>query len=411
MEKLLLLADDFTGALDTGVQFAAKGLRTSVIADASYDFSRTDPHVQVMVVDTETRHMEAREAYDVVYRTVKGGMQAGFRNIYKKTDSALRGNVGSELAAAYDASGAAVLSFIPAFPKMNRGTRQGIHYIDGVPVAQSVFGKDPFDPVTESDVTKIISAQTTVPVSSIAKGQEEYPAAGIRVFDADTDEDLALISQRLGETGMQLSAGCAGFARFLAEYMVPSGETLESVSVPEFFVACGSVNPVTLAQMKYAEGCGFTHIHLKPVQKLEPQWLDTAECDECVAQWLKQAKSGRFILDVNDPEGCTDTADYAHEKGYTVSDMRVRIAAQVGGIMKKMLDGGLMATILCTGGDTLLATTSRLGISELVPIREVAPGSVLMEITYQGRKYPIISKSGGFGVKELFGQLADELQA
>ena len=33
MGKLLLIADDFTGALDTGVQFAARGAATSVVTD------------------------------------------------------------------------------------------------------------------------------------------------------------------------------------------------------------------------------------------------------------------------------------------------------------------------------------------------------------------------------------------
>ena len=69
---------------------------------------------------------------------------------YKKTDSALRGNIGAELSAALDGSGAGVLSFLPAFPRMNRTTAAGIHYIDGIPAAKSVFGQDPFNPVKES---------------------------------------------------------------------------------------------------------------------------------------------------------------------------------------------------------------------------------------------------------------------
>ena len=33
MVKLLIIADDFTGALDTGVQFAARGAKTRVVVD------------------------------------------------------------------------------------------------------------------------------------------------------------------------------------------------------------------------------------------------------------------------------------------------------------------------------------------------------------------------------------------
>ena len=36
MVKLLIIADDFTGALDTGVQFAARGAATRVITDPAF---------------------------------------------------------------------------------------------------------------------------------------------------------------------------------------------------------------------------------------------------------------------------------------------------------------------------------------------------------------------------------------
>lgn len=41
MILLLIIADDFTGALDTGVQFAAHGVSTRVIVDPEVDFPLT----------------------------------------------------------------------------------------------------------------------------------------------------------------------------------------------------------------------------------------------------------------------------------------------------------------------------------------------------------------------------------
>ena len=38
MEKLLIIADDFTGALDTGIQFAAYGARTEIMTDTDMEF-------------------------------------------------------------------------------------------------------------------------------------------------------------------------------------------------------------------------------------------------------------------------------------------------------------------------------------------------------------------------------------
>ena len=53
MLLLLILADDFTGALDTGVQFAACGIPTRVVVGEQVDFAAND--AAVLVVDTETR--------------------------------------------------------------------------------------------------------------------------------------------------------------------------------------------------------------------------------------------------------------------------------------------------------------------------------------------------------------------
>jgi len=413
MGKLLMIADDFTGALDSGVQFAVRGARTCVVTDPLYDFSQAGKDVQTLVLDAETRHLTPEAAYRVVFRAVRDALGAGFSHIYKKTDSALRGNVGAELAAVLDAAGADRLAFLPALPKMNRVTRGGVHYIDGVPVAESVFGQDPFEPVTASPVAEIIGAQTQKAVVLHGLEDAEECRPGIQVYDAETDEDLLRIGKRLGREGLTLTAGCAGFAPVLAELLDLRGAPPAMPKLaPVFFVTCGSVNPVTLRQMDAAEAAGFPRIHLTPVQKLEPSWLETADCAASMASWLEAAgREKRFILDVNDPAGRSDTADYAREHGLTTEDLRLRISGQLARLVQRLLDGGLDATILCTGGDTLLALMRAVGTAELTPVGELAAGAVLTDFVYQGKSYHIISKSGGFGEPDLFCELARSITA
>lgn len=74
-----------------------------------------------------------------------------------------------------------------------------------------------------------------------------------------------------------------------------------------------------------------------------------------------------------------------------------------------MLDGGLDATILCTGGDTLMALTRAVDVAELTPVCELDTGAVLTDFTYHGKIYHIISKSGGFGEPDLFIRLAESI--
>lgn len=63
--KLLILADDLTGALDSGVQLSRKGDKVLIRTDIHHVFENTD--ADVLVVDTETRHIPAEDAYRIVY--------------------------------------------------------------------------------------------------------------------------------------------------------------------------------------------------------------------------------------------------------------------------------------------------------------------------------------------------------
>ena len=78
MVRLLIIADDFTGALDTGVKFAEEGAVTKVVAGTGWDLNRMENEApEVLVVNAETRHLAAGEAYQVVYRIVKKAKDAG----------------------------------------------------------------------------------------------------------------------------------------------------------------------------------------------------------------------------------------------------------------------------------------------------------------------------------------------
>ena len=48
MLELLIIADDFTGALDTGVQFAGEGAETRVVTDRNYDYCAVEAGIQVL---------------------------------------------------------------------------------------------------------------------------------------------------------------------------------------------------------------------------------------------------------------------------------------------------------------------------------------------------------------------------
>lgn len=407
MITLLIIADDFTGALDTAVQFAARGVGTCVMTDADCDLEQCGEDAAVLVVNTGSRHMTPAAAYTAVFEIVRRAKRACIPYIYKKTDSALRGNVGSELAAAMDAAGADRLPFVPAFPQMNRVTRAGVHYVDGVPVAESVFGGDPFEPVRFSKVSEILAQQTEKTTFLCASGSEQMRQPGIYVYDAENCDDLACVARCLGTERLHLAAGCAGFASALADVMGVCGCQCRNRSVPApLMVFCGSMNPVTVRQLDRAERAGFPRIRLTPAQKLDMSWLDTPEGERELARWQELTARKRLcIVDVNGAESEeTDRASW--QMGIPEHDIRDHIASNLGKLIRRLLDSGLEATLMCSGGDTLLALFRSLNVTKLTPVCELETGVVLARFAYGGRQYHIISKSGGFGGEDLLCRLA-----
>lgn len=415
MVFLLVIADDFTGALDTGVQFTTQGVRTEVVADCSVDFNDYD--TDVLVIDAETRHLSPQDAFNTVSELVKKACAAGVSYIYKKTDSALRGNIGAELEAVLKASGQERLAFLPAFPQINRVTRNGVHYIDGVEVSASHFGKDPYEPVKNSSIEKIIAEQSQVTVCNISETYQVSDSdKGILVFDAQTKEELFEQGVKaVTQKHFNLLAGCAGFAEFLPQLLgiKPCLEKKLPKLSSKFLVVCGSVNPITVSQLNYAQKSGFARVALTPEQKLKLSFLESKEGVKLL-QDLTQAVADNdlFIIESNDAGavGNTPTKDYAKAHGLSMDDIRERISMTMGYIAKVILDGRIPLTMLLTGGDTLLKCLKCAGVNKLEPICELEKGVVLAAFTYLGVKVYVITKSGGFGSEDLLVKLSSFLK-
>ena len=421
--KLLIVADDLTGGLDTGVQFTRQGITVRVVVDPDPSGKWTRTAAQVLVAVSETRHMPPGDAYETVYRIISAGRQAGIPYFYKKTDSALRGNIGAELGAALKASGAEVLSFLPAYPAMNRVTVEGCHLIDGVPAAQSVFGRDPFNPVVESDVRKLVASQTDTPVTC-----DERCGKGILIVDAQSDEDLRTAGERLFTKGyLSVSAGCAGFAAFLPDLLgLDRGEVPDSYDLGDgLLVISGSLNPVTMRQIRFAQKRGFVRICPKPGQEElfrngvgqsgeKPASLRCAGSSAaqnagpsailwCGEKWV--------ILDSSEIDpGEEAFRDYMRGKGMDSGEPRILIAAYLAEILAEIEDS-VEGTVMIVGGDTLLSCLRRLGCRDLEPLAELFPGVVLSRYRAGGKEKLLISKSGGFGKESLLADLQEMMKA
>lgn len=415
MIKLLIIADDFTGALDTGIQFVKKGIETRVIIGTELDGLLPSCPAQVLVVDSETRPMAPGEARRVVARIVRQALEAGVEVIYKKTDSALRGNVGSELSGVLEGAAGKRIYYIPAFPDVNRITRKGVHYIDGIKLEDSGFGRDPFDPVTCSYIPDILAGQTDIPVTVVERSQKIPAASGgqeILVFDVSENEDIRERAAQLKALGeLCLLAGCAGFAAFLPEALGLTGTYGRQIFRTDcFLAACGSLNPITKRQVEYARDNGFYRRNLLPGEKLQPGYYETAggrRLMDDLAVRLREEK--RVVTDTFDLEGQESVAEYTARMGIDRDTVRFSISGCYGKIVKYLFEQDLDMTVLMTGGDTLMGFMKEIGVNQISPVAEVGQGTVLSRLHWEGRVLQVISKSGGYGETDVLVRAADRV--
>ena len=138
--KVLILADDLSGAADCAAPFAARGLRTVVTLGDPRGVDDAD----VVSIDADTRRLLPEQAGEEVARLVRTHAQGAGQLLYKKIDSTLRGHIGVEVAAALRElrrfTPEAQLLVAPAFPKQGRVTIGKQQYSNGIRVDANLPG-------------------------------------------------------------------------------------------------------------------------------------------------------------------------------------------------------------------------------------------------------------------------------
>lgn len=385
MTSFGIIADDLTGAMDTGVQFSRIGLRTILYLGLA---SVNDAHV--VVLDTESREDPPKVAYEKVRaaaRLLKG------RVIYKKVDSTLRGNIGYELDGVMDELSLRRALVTPAFPANSRTTFAGQQLVNGLPLCESHFSKDPLCPTTDH-IPTLLEAQSVRSVGHIALDIVDQGTAALKeeierredellVIDAVKDAHLlsiATVAARLGTSC--LICGSAGLARALPlgfGFERQKGLFPDQPRAEPVLVIAGSCHQVTLRQIDTAVthlGAALIEIDLHRIEATRDQAL---------------AEANRFLSDGKDVIITTILESYLPERSQA-------IAIGLGNLAAEIAQGESLSGLVLTGGSTAFSTCRALGVVTIELREEVAPGipaGTVLEGERKGIK--LVTKAGGFG--------------
>jgi len=385
MIRLVIIADDFTGAMDTGVQFVKQGIATMVTSRLDIDLKKFSPSIEVLAVNTNSRHDDPEVAGQKVKKIIKKITESNVDYIYKKTDSALRGNVGIELEMVWRETKVEQLPFVPAYPMNNRVTVEGCQYVDGLPVNLSKAGQDIFTPVDSAIIAEIIHKQSKIPVTHTSFWRNTPSLKGVCVYNASSNEELERIGQTL-KSGNQISvtAGCAGFAEYLPEILELNKTCIKlSVRGGNILIVSGSVNEIAIRQVEHMCKSGIQVVTLADMD-------EKADLDRI----LKSAEKGMQGQGVFIVESVNNVNQVDQRKEWLQGN-RTAAMDKIAAIVKVIMEKITVETLFVTGGDTLKRIMDELNLDGIIPNFELIPGIVFGNVN--GINLQIISKSGGFG--------------
>ncbi len=361
--NILLLADDLTGACDSGLEFLKTGCSVSVRfppPEADLPVTAAD----VTAISTATRNLTADEATNRLQRLTQL-QHSSTPTLFQKVDSAGRGNAGAEMLAIMQMSGRDGVVYAPAFPAAGRTVSQGVLRIT------DVSGQD-----NELALLSLIPGHARnraahIPVGSESELRQSMLQAhnqhkDIWLCDALQQDDLDRVVLAASALPMRLLwSGSAGLARAVAKLTSANGATAiptQRSASPSgcTVVFCGTTHPVTLLQM----------------DRLAPHAQALAlDGSESLATWA----CGVISLDwaTTTEQSVRSFWERHHQSGRSP-----------------------IRSLVLTGGDTAAFVLSALNATSLRLGGEVEPGIPWGDVDDGlAEGCTVVTKSGGFGTE------------
>ena len=418
MPKMLIIADDLTGAADCGVTCVGHAREAIVMLDKPDEPVDPAPWADaaVVAIDADTRCMTAEQAGKTVallmqrYASECDGRPA---LLFKKIDSTLRGHWAVELKVALDSRRASalpservVILFAPAFPAHHRTTVSGLQLVHGKLLESTALGESE-EPRPRSNIAEVLrNAALSCGLIELASVRADtralknemirlQPVVDVLVCDAETNADLRAIANAGTALGQRtVWAGSAGLARHIPlasgfardadrdagldqrSHHGPQyadGATLYVVGSP---ASASREQALALAASGHVATLTIPHSALLG-SDLSPQRREYAER---IAHTLENG--GDLLLQLDSGNSC---------KGMEGRLLTRSLARMIQPCREHV------SALVVTGGETARAILDTWGIRRLNLIGEVEPGLPYSVAEHCGRELTILTKAGGFG--------------
>lgn len=410
--KLGCIADDFTGATDLANNLVRAGMRT--VQTIGIPGEPLRGAADAVVVALKTRTLPAAEAVAQSLATLEWLLAQGSEQIYFKYcstfDSTPEGNIGPVADALMTRLDTDFTIATPAFPDNKRTVFKGYLFAGDVLLNESGMQHHPLTPMTDPNLVRVLSAQTSrrvglIDYSVVARGSEAIRAriqelqaqgVGIAIVDAVSNDDLlalgpALAGMPLVTAGSGVAIGLPGnwgLAAASADARQPRQRGLQAV-------VAGSCSAATNGQVAAFIESG------RPALALNPRRLAAGHdvVGEALAWADARMRDGPVLIYSTAQPAQVRQAQSelgAARAGAMIEDAIARIAAG-------LVERGVRQLIVA-GGETSGAVVQALGLQQIAIGEQIDPG-----VPWCSGHAPVAQgdisialKSGNFGTPDFF---------
>lgn len=412
------IADDFTGATDLANNLVRAGMRT--VQTIGVPTEPLNTPADAVVVALKSRTVAPQDAVQQSLQALRWLQAQGVRQIYFKYcstfDSTPEGNIGPVTDALLDAlhgQGEGFTVACPAFPDNGRTVFKGHLFVGDELLQDSGMRNHPLTPMTDSNLVRVLQAQTgrkvgLVPYSVVAQGAQavrerfavlQAQGVSIAVLDAISNSDLMHIGPALAD--MPLVTAGSGIAIGLPANWQGSGrlsaqQTADALpAVPgKAAVVSGSCSVATNAQVLAFQQAGY------PSHSIDP--LALAAGQDVVGDVLRWAEplleQGPVLV-------------YATAQAQDVKSVQQRLGVMQAGelveqalaaIARGLVERGVRRLVVA-GGETSGAVVQALGVRHMQIGPQIDPGVPwTWAPTDLGVDIHLALKSGNFGSTDFF---------
>lgn len=435
MKTFRILADDLSGACDTGLEFYLCGCTTHIrLVPGPSD-------AEALVLDSESRNINAQSARTAVRRLLQAENMQQEHVWFKKIDSTLRGNIAVELDELRQHKKLPVI-FTPAFPGMGRTVEDGLLLVKGVPVHETFMGCDPQSPVTSALTTQAAGGGVAVHRDALHDPARLGPlleAGECLCCDARDDEDLRALVRcclTLRQPEGMLWAGSAGLASALTDVLFhakadsphPTGSRSEgpqAVPGAQYAATClgrptrallmiGSVNPVSREQARLVLESGNAEaVRLDMDALLRNPQQEAQRIADTLCAGLRADKHALLVSMPPEADGGSDAlkqetppASTAAKAKRVPAEHSQAVALLYGKVAALVLHHTQVGSLFVTGGEIAVHCLRELSCTQLKISGAVDVGIPCVEMldgTQTG--LPLVIKAGGFGAPTLLRDL------